>query len=151
MTILSKLRTISRYHTRILMAILFLVVLYSVVITLKSPEPCLRDCLENMEILVTKIPFTGSLKTIIRYCRKTCDRVFPKQKTRRNVSNLTKKKVASRQNWRCVGCQELLDYTYEIDHIQPLFQGGTNHEDNLQALCPHCHRVKSLSERKSLS
>ena len=142
----SKLTTANKYYTRALIVFIIVIVVYSVFITMQSPEPCLRDCLENIEIIVNKVPLTGSLKTIIGYCRKTCDRFFPKQKTRRQVSALTKKMVASNQKWRCVGCGGLLDFTYEIDHIQPISQGGSNDLDNLQALCPHCHRVKTLEE-----
>ena len=36
--------------------------------------------------------------------------------------------------------------TYFAQGIQPLGQGGSNEVENLQALCPHCHRVKTLEE-----
>ncbi len=72
---------------------------------------------------------------------------FEKQK--RNVSELSKKIVASRQKWRCKKCKELLDFTYEIDHIIPLYKGGGNELDNLRALCRNCHGRKSLIERFS--
>jgi hypothetical protein len=142
----SKLTTANKYYTRALIVVIIVIVVYSVFITMRSPEPCLRDCLENIEIMTHKVPLTGSLRTIVGYCRKTCDRFFPKQKTRRQVSALTKKMVASNQKWRCASCGGLLDFTYEIDHIQPLGQGGSNEVENLQALCPHCHRVKTLAE-----
>lgn len=35
----------------------------------------------------------------------------------------------------------------QVDHIQPLFFGGSNHEANLQALCPNCHREKTQTEQ----
>lgn len=66
---------------------------------------------------------------------------------RRNVTAVTKKKVAASQNWHCGGCGTQLDETYEVDHIIPLDAGGSNDPSNLQALCPHCHRKKSLNER----
>ncbi len=31
-----------------------------------------------------------------------------------------------------------------VDHIQPLSQGGTNDEDNLQTLCWSCHSRKTV-------
>jgi hypothetical protein len=32
---------------------------------------------------------------------------------------------------------------YHIDHIKELTNGGTNKINNLQALCPQCHSVKT--------
>ena len=38
----------------------------------------------------------------------------------------------------------MLDATYEIDHVVELQHGGTNHVDNLVALCRNCHGNKTL-------
>jgi 5-methylcytosine-specific restriction protein A len=65
----------------------------------------------------------------------------------RNVSNITKKIVASNQGWHCGHCHTQLDFTYEIDHIIPLFRGGTNDTRNLIALCRNCHGKKTIMER----
>ena len=63
---------------------------------------------------------------------------------RPHISPLIKKRVAARQRWRCAICRELLDETYEIDHIIPLFQGGhPTQESNLQALCKRDHMFKT--------
>jgi 5-methylcytosine-specific restriction endonuclease McrA len=40
-----------------------------------------------------------------------------------------------------------MDETYEVDHRVALFNGGSNDESNLVALCPHCHRKKTVDER----
>jgi 5-methylcytosine-specific restriction endonuclease McrA len=65
---------------------------------------------------------------------------------KRNVSSLTKKMVASNQEWKCGSCNQTLDYTYEIDHHVPLFKGGSNEINNLIALCRNCHGKKTLLE-----
>ena len=65
------------------------------------------------------------------------------------ISPLVKKRVAAEQKWRCATCKQLLDETYELDHIKPLFKGGTNAESNLQALCKRCHAMKSAMEQMS--
>lgn len=70
-----------------------------------------------------------------------------KQRHKRNVSELAKKIVASNQKWKCAKCRELLDFTYEIDHIKPLYKGGGNEIKNLRALCRGCHGRKTLYER----
>jgi 5-methylcytosine-specific restriction endonuclease McrA len=67
--------------------------------------------------------------------------------TIRNVSNITKKIVASNQGWHCGHCHTQLDFTYEIDHIIPLFRGGSNETRNLIALCRNCHGKKTIRER----
>lgn len=66
-----------------------------------------------------------------------------KQLIKRNVSPKTKKIVASNQYWKCNICKKLLDFTFEVDHINELRYGGNNEIDNLQALCPNCHRRKT--------
>jgi hypothetical protein len=66
---------------------------------------------------------------------------------KRNVTGLQKKKTAADQGWRCGSCQKMLDATYEVDHRVALFQGGTNDPSNLVALCPQCHRTKTVAER----
>ena len=66
---------------------------------------------------------------------------------KRNVSALTKKIIASNQQWKCAMCKNVMDYTYEIDHYIPLFKGGTNEMNNLMALCRNCHGKKTILEK----
>ena len=65
--------------------------------------------------------------------------------TKRSVSETKKKFCASRQGWKCSGCSQILNHTYEIDHIISLENGGSNNIDNLTALCRNCHGVKTAS------
>ena len=67
-----------------------------------------------------------------------------KIKINRNVMLITysKKLIAANQQWKCNKCQNLLDASYEVDHIVPLYKNGTNHVNNLQALCRNCHVKK---------
>jgi 5-methylcytosine-specific restriction endonuclease McrA len=67
-------------------------------------------------------------------------------KTKRSVSETKKKFVASRQNWRCDECKEQLKASFEVDHIIRLEHGGSNHIDNLVALCRGCHGDKTTIE-----
>ena len=66
--------------------------------------------------------------------------------TKRSVSETKKKFVASNQNWKCGECQEQLTAWYEIDHKIRLQYGGSNHVDNLIALCRNCHGKKTSIE-----
>jgi 5-methylcytosine-specific restriction endonuclease McrA len=73
--------------------------------------------------------------------------------TKRKVTAAMKKQIAGRQRFMCAATVQ--GYTcplnglpfdeagYEIDHIVPLSEGGSNDASNLQALCLMCHRVKS--------
>jgi 5-methylcytosine-specific restriction enzyme A len=66
---------------------------------------------------------------------------------KRSVSESKKKYVASNQNWKCGKCQKILDASFEIDHKIELQHGGTNHVNNLEALCRNCHGQKTLLNR----
>jgi hypothetical protein len=68
------------------------------------------------------------------------------KKTKRSVSETKKKFVASRQNWKCGDCQEQLSAWFEVDHKVRLEYGGSNHIDNLVALCRECHGKKTTIE-----
>jgi len=64
----------------------------------------------------------------------------------RKVSEQLKKIVASKQKWGCKKCNNILEATYEIDHIIALEDGGSNNIDNLQALCRNCHGKKTMED-----
>jgi len=66
--------------------------------------------------------------------------------TKRSVSETKKKFVASRQNWKCGDCQTQLNAWFEVDHKVRLEYGGSNHVDNLVALCRECHGKKTTIE-----
>lgn len=49
----------------------------------------------------------------------------------------------------CRPCREAgrVSASTEVDHIQPLEQGGTDDRANLQGICTTCHKEKSARER----
>ena len=67
--------------------------------------------------------------------------------TRRRLTEAEKKKVAAEQQWRCAACQCSLDATYEVDHIEQHAIRGNDARSNLHALCPACHRTKTIEDR----
>lgn len=69
-----------------------------------------------------------------------------KKATKRSVSETKKKYVASNQNWKCGECQKQLNAWFEVDHKTRLEYGGSNHIDNLVALCRECHGKKTTIE-----
>jgi len=66
--------------------------------------------------------------------------------TKRSVSETKKKYVAASQGWKCADCKEQLQAWFEVDHTVRLDSGGTNHIDNLVALCRNCHGKKTAME-----
>lgn len=69
-----------------------------------------------------------------------------KKSTKRSVSETKKKFVASNQNWKCGDCTHQLSAWFEVDHKIRLEHGGSNHIDNLVALCRECHGKKTTIE-----
>ena len=69
-----------------------------------------------------------------------------KKATKRSVSETKKKFVAARQNWKCGDCTHQLSAWFEVDHKVRLEYGGSNHIDNLVALCRECHGKKTAME-----
>jgi len=72
-------------------------------------------------------------------------------RVKRSVSEARKRAVAAAQDWRCASCAEMLEATYEVDHIIELQDGGTNEIENLTALCRNCHGRKTLDQRLNRS
>ena len=72
------------------------------------------------------------------------------KKHKRSVSESKKKFIASNQKWKCAHCQNLLDNTYEVDHIIALYKGGSNELNNLEALCRNCHGKKTFMEKMGI-
>ena len=66
--------------------------------------------------------------------------------TKRCVSETKKKFVAAQQGWNCGSCKKQLPAWFEVDHKIRLEQGGSNHVDNLVALCRDCHGKKTAFE-----
>jgi|UniRef100_A0A6C0IQ95 hypothetical protein len=69
-----------------------------------------------------------------------------KKSTKRSVSETKKKFVAARQDWKCGNCKHKLSAWFEVDHKTRLEHGGSNHVDNLVALCRECHGEKTAME-----
>ena len=66
--------------------------------------------------------------------------------SKRSVSETKKKYVAAQQGWKCDDCKQQLPAWFEVDHKVRLDSGGSNHIDNLVALCRECHGKKTTME-----
>lgn len=57
-------------------------------------------------------------------------------------------RVLKRDGGMCVHCLAVgrASIATEVDHITPLFKGGTDDDDNKQSLCHACHSDKSARD-----
>ncbi len=50
----------------------------------------------------------------------------------------------------CAKCSKTSD-KWQVDHIKPIRDGGSNSKDNIQLLCLKCHKEKTKKERRARS
>lgn len=73
---------------------------------------------------------------------------FKDNSNRYGFTEYEKFSIASAHNYECNICKtNLEDREFDIDHIQPIANGGTNKIDNLQPLCKSCHKEKCKTEK----
>jgi 5-methylcytosine-specific restriction endonuclease McrA len=71
---------------------------------------------------------------------------YLKNPSKRSVSQRMKKEVGARAGWKCEVCRDTVNANFEVDHRVPLFKAGDNSFENLQLLCPDCHRTKTAED-----
>ena len=102
------------------------------------------------------MPWNSSLKCAERLVLSTEERgtatfaqsIFLRslKKPRRHFTLAQKNEVRERQKDLCE-CGEELGDSPELDHIQPLAQGGSDSIDNVEFVCSTCHLKKTELER----
>lgn len=60
-----------------------------------------------------------------------------------------KREVLKRDNFTCRICGIRDPEIMEVDHILEKYKGGKNFPENLQTICPNCHRRKTNSFLKN--
>jgi len=98
-----------------------------------------RESGSSLRDLMTRVVELESLVTELRAHPR-------KRRHKRQVSEVMKKKVACRQDWACTSCHTKLPACYEVDHIFPLWRGGSNDMANLAAMCRNCHGTKTQDD-----
>lgn len=151
----NRLKSFKKYWTMITIAFtglsLFLLIRY------KPNES--SSLFQSFASIVSFMPLDKSIKKtyieplLINEQNKNVYQPKPRQhvqqppQNKRSVSETKKKYIASKQGWRCSKCNQVLDATYEVDHIIPLYKGGSNEVSNLEALCRNCHGQKTLMDK----
>ena len=101
-----------------------------------------------LNILKNKNNLIKKQTTIYKVCNKLNTK---KQDTlkgiqlynRESIPQVEKNLICSNQKWRCNLCNEMFRCSIIIDHIRPLFMGGTNNLSNYQGLCDICNKIKT--------
>ncbi|ARR52145.1 hypothetical protein HY78_01055 [Rhizorhabdus wittichii DC-6] len=59
-----------------------------------------------------------------------------------------RKRILERDKHLCQPCltRGIVRSAPEVDHVTPKAEGGTNDDNNLQAICRDCHRQKTAEE-----
>ena len=75
---------------------------------------------------------------------------FNEQEGRIIFFNEQRQAVLNRFNNVCNNCKcSIIKDKFDIDHIRPLANGGTNKASNLQPLCKACHKDKCMNEHEN--
>lgn len=73
---------------------------------------------------------------------------YTKKIPKRVLSRSMRVEIAYRQSYKCRRCELFpIPPNFEVDHIIELHDGGKDVAENLQALCPACHREKTRLNR----
>lgn len=73
---------------------------------------------------------------------------YTKKIPKRSLSRSMRVEIAYRQDYACRRCKLFpIPPNFEVDHIIELQDGGQDVADNLQALCPRCHKEKTRLNR----
>lgn len=59
-----------------------------------------------------------------------------------------RRRTLKRDNGLCQPCLKANRITQasQVDHIKPKAKGGTDDEENLQAICVDCHKIKTAED-----
>jgi len=79
-------------------------------------------------------PINGRIRAMRYYARKMKSEGYHTSKDIEEILN--------RQKLKCANCGVSIDSYYEVDHIMPLYLGGSNWPNNLQCLCRSCNARK---------
>ncbi|MEM6900312.1 MAG: HNH endonuclease signature motif containing protein [Pseudomonadota bacterium] len=72
----------------------------------------------------------------------------PPAPVKRRALNLSQKLEVMMARALCPGCFKPFKGKAEFDHIQALSANGADDTDNLQPLCPACHKDKTRTDNK---
>ena len=96
------------------------------------------------------LPFKN--QTFMQVVKQLRTKYFDEINGRIHFSKEFKQLVLDKSKNKCAKCDCCLKgkkFAFNIDHIRPLSNGGTNELYNLQALCKACHQDKTANEQEN--
>ena len=94
------------------------------------------------------LPFKN--QTFMQVVKQLRTKYFDEINGRIHFSKEFKQLVLNKTKSKCAKCEcDLKGKKYDVDHIRPLSNGGTNELSNLQALCKSCHQDKTANEQEN--
>jgi len=81
--------------------------------------------------------------------KTTSETPKPKRKT---LAKASRTLILKSQNYKCDMChKDISKISPDFDHRIPLAMSGQDEIENIQALCPNCHRIKTQRDRLAIS
>lgn len=68
---------------------------------------------------------------------------------RQRFSAQARFRIVHDQDFKCALCHYKIPVDFNIDHVVPLWDGGTNDRSNLQGVCVACHGAKTETEARA--
>ena len=106
------------------------------------------DILELAEKANTKKEYVTNYKRL-ESKHNTLLKLIKKQKitiARPVMTQPRRLEIAASQEWKCNKCSKILSSVFEIDHIIRWVDSYDDSNENLQALCMECHKIKTAEE-----
>lgn len=94
----------------------------------------------NMAKITTIKPKIETIKTSVGSSVGT-------ERIRGHELQKTRKRIMLRDNYTCRHCGRVTTKG-QVDHVIPLYAGGSESDENRQYLCCQCHNKKSAGEEK---
>ena len=105
---------------------------------------------KEVKYLCNKNEIEWKNQTFMQYVKQMKDKFFNAKNGRSPFTTNQRHAVLKRFDFKCNNCKcNIIDDKFDIDHIRPLANGGTNKADNLQPLCKACHGEKCSDKHES--
>ena len=117
-----------------------------------SPPSPPISLLPSLDIAAIKLEMENAIKAQFEKIQSELEKNRPPTKSTSKRVPICKKlrtRIIQKQDNTCNKCSKSFSpFNIHIDHIVGIQFGGSNDEDNLQALCLECHHAKTIKETK---
>ena len=96
------------------------------------------------EQLAAKEEQLSTMRSVLQVSSQAMSLV--RRQDKRPTDRAQRQRLLDLANGRCGLCGVVVDSLFDVDHIVPRADGGSDEDSNLQVLCLHCHRVKTVRE-----